>query len=496
MNAERAQRRGTAALKRLIDVHLALGMLVILSPLMAVLALAVKLVGGRGPVLHRGQRVGQLGRPFQIFKFRSMRVAPQTLSQITAEDDARITPLGALLRSTKLDELPQLWNVLKGDMSFVGPRPEAPVYVAHYSPEHLKLLLVRPGLTGLTAVEYRNEERVLGQVEPSEREDFYVSTLLPQQLDLELEYVRHWSLGADAKILVRTVIAVVTGLGGARSASRKAQGSQRSMWRLAIRLAAFDVCMWSIGLALGAILRHGRVFGTGGENIATGCVVIAELQLTIGLAAGIYRGRFGLGRFEEVGATAIVQCLVPLAYALIVVTTGWAPVGRGTVVVAGYWALLPNLGLRYTLRYWQTRRIPPPAPYSERVIVFGIGESLERLVHALLLDPGSAHRPVAIIDNAEFRRNRATLGIAVVGDQQALAGAAARYRASTVIIAMSGFTSEETHTAINYIHEVGLRALVYDTGGVVAPTAPWIGLHLGATDAASDRATELQQSAV
>jgi FlaA1/EpsC-like NDP-sugar epimerase len=243
----------------------------------------------------------------------------------------------------------------------------------------------------------------------------------------------------------------------------------------------FDICMWSIGLALAAVLRHGRVFGTWGENMTTGCIVIAELQVITGLAAGIYRGRFGLGRFEEVGAVVIVQCLVASEYALIVATTGWAPVGRGTVVVAAYWALLPNLGLRYVLRYWQTRRIPPPAPYSERVIVFGAGHTLEMLVHALLLDPNSAHRPVAIVDEAPFRRNRPTLGVPVVGDRRALAAAAARYRAEAVIISMAGLTSGQTQDALKFISAAGLRALVYDSGGVVAPTVRSIGLQLGDT---------------
>jgi lipopolysaccharide/colanic/teichoic acid biosynthesis glycosyltransferase len=496
MNAERGnQKRWQVALKRFIDVILALSMLVLFAPLMTGLALAVKLIGGRGPVFHRGQRVGLLGKQFRILKFRSMRVVPQTLSQITAEDDARITALGSLLRSTKLDELPQLWNVLKGDMSFVGPRPEAPVYVAHYSPAHLKLLLVRPGLTGLTAVEYRNEEHVLGQIDPFEREDFYLSSLLPKQLDLELEYLRHWTIGSDFKLLARTAIAVITGLGGARSASRQAEGSQRGMFLLAIRLAAFDICMWSIGLATAAVLRHGRVFGTGGENVLTGCIVIAELQLTVGFAAGIYRGRFGLGRFEEVGAVVVVQCLVASVYALIFAATGWAPVGRATVVVAAYWALLPNLGLRYVLRYWQTRRIPPPAPYSDRVIVFGVGHTVERLVHALLLDPTSAYRPVAIIDNAPLRRSRATLGVPVVGDQTALVAAAARYRAEMVIVGMSGLTTDETQIALDFIHNAGLRALVYDSGGVVAPSALRIGLQQGES-AAAGIATTYEQSTV
>jgi lipopolysaccharide/colanic/teichoic acid biosynthesis glycosyltransferase len=470
------------ALKRCVDLFLSVVMIVAFAPLMVLLALAVKVIGGSGPVFHRGRRVGQLGKEFEILKFRSMRVLEETVAQITAEGDPRITALGSLLRSTKLDELPQLWNVLKGDMSFVGPRPEAPVYVAHYSAEHLSLLLFRPGLTGLATLEYRNEECVLAQVEPAERENFYLSTLLPKQLDLELEYIRHWTLWADFAILARTVAAVITGLGAGKSKERARTNSSRKdlVW-LMLRLATFDVAMWSIGLAMAAILRHGRIFGTGGEDLVIGSIVVAELQVFIGFAAGIYRGRFGPGRFEEVGTVVIVQAIVPAIYALIVATTGWAPVGRGTVIVAAYWALLPMLGVRYVLRYWQTRRVPPPAPYSERVLVYGTGMAVERLVHELLLGANSAYRPVGIIDDDPVRRNRATLGVPVVGDYRVLAAAAARYRAQTVVVAMADLTTEQTRCAIGYIHEAALGALVHDVGGVVAPSESQIALQLHKT---------------
>jgi lipopolysaccharide/colanic/teichoic acid biosynthesis glycosyltransferase len=483
VRAETSQKASVSALKRGIDLLLAVTMLIALSPLLAVLALAVKVVGGSGPVFHRGRRVGQCGEEFEILKFRSMRVLQETVAQITAEGDPRITALGSLLRSTKLDELPQLWNVLKGDMSFVGPRPEAPVYVAHYSAKHRSLLLFRPGLTGLATLEYRNEEHVLAQVEPDERESFYLSTLLPKQLDLELEYIRHWTLWADFTILARTVAAVITGLGAGKYAERaETNGSRKDLVRLVLRLATFDVAMWSIGLAMAAILRHGRVFGTGGEDLVIGSIVVAELQVFIGFAAGIYRGRFGPGRFEEVGTVVIVQAAVPAVYALIVAATGWAPVGRGTVIVAAYWALLPMLGVRYLVRYWQTRRIPPPAPYSERVLVYGSGMAVERLVHELLLQPNSAYRPVGIIDDSPVRRNRTILGVPVIGGYQMLSAAAARYRADKVVVAMAGLTTEQTRSAISYIHEAGLGVFVYDVGGVVAPSESRIAVQLVETE--------------
>ena len=144
--------------KRAFDLFFsALGLLA-LSPLLLLLAMAVKLTS-RGPVFFRQQRVGQGGRLFYILKLRSMVVNAEKLGlSVTRDGDPRITPLGRLLRKTKLDELPQLWNVLVGDMSFVGPRPEVPGYVRQYTPGQRRVLELKPGITDLATIEFRNEE--------------------------------------------------------------------------------------------------------------------------------------------------------------------------------------------------------------------------------------------------------------------------------------------------------------------------------------------------
>jgi lipopolysaccharide/colanic/teichoic acid biosynthesis glycosyltransferase len=148
-------------LKRAFDIAASGLGLIVLSPLLAIIALAIRL-DSAGPVFHRTTRVGKNGKPFRLVKFRSMIAgADQQGSGITAAGDARITRIGAFLRRRKLDELPQLWNVLMGQMSFVGPRPEDPRYVEHYTEEQRQVLAARPGITSPASLVYRHEERIL-----------------------------------------------------------------------------------------------------------------------------------------------------------------------------------------------------------------------------------------------------------------------------------------------------------------------------------------------
>jgi lipopolysaccharide/colanic/teichoic acid biosynthesis glycosyltransferase len=189
-------------LKRAFDFVIALGGLIAFAPIFAIVAAFIK-CDSRGPVFYAGDRIGQHGRPFKILKFRSMAVGADCQGPpITHRDDPRITRVGAFLRRTKLDELPQLWNVLKGEMSLVGPRPETPSYVALYTPEQRQVLTVRPGMSGLPQLSYRDEEKHLS---PDSWEQDYVNVLMPQKLALDLEYVRKRSFALDVQIMARTV---------------------------------------------------------------------------------------------------------------------------------------------------------------------------------------------------------------------------------------------------------------------------------------------------
>jgi len=194
--------------KRAFDVLVSAVALIVLSPLLILLAGAVRLTS-QGTALYRARRVGRNGQSFELFKFRSMVAdADKHGPGITTRADARITPLGRVLRRSKLDELPQLLNVLRGEMSFVGPRPEDPRYVALYTPEQRRILSVRPGITSLASLEYRHEEELLVG---DQWEQQYIHTIMPAKLAIDLRYTDHASLLQDLSIITRTVLSLVFG---------------------------------------------------------------------------------------------------------------------------------------------------------------------------------------------------------------------------------------------------------------------------------------------
>ncbi len=191
--------------KRLFDIVCAALGLLVLSPVLLVCALLVGLTSPGG-VLFRQERIGKDGVPFTIYKFRSMRKDNAGL-KISTSRDTRITPVGRVLRKTKLDELPQLWNVLKGDMSFVGPRPEVREYTDLYTPEQRQVLLLRPGITGLASIRYRNENELLTASDDPNRT--YIEEIMPAKLALDLEYIPRACVSYDIKLILETLVTVV-----------------------------------------------------------------------------------------------------------------------------------------------------------------------------------------------------------------------------------------------------------------------------------------------
>ena len=179
-----------------------LGLLVFL-PLMLVIALLIRIKMPGGPVLFRQNRVGKDGRLFTLLKFRSMTVNHNG-STVSVAGDARITPLGAKLRRYKLDELPELWNVLIGQMSFVGPRPDVPGYADALTGEDREVLRLRPGITGPATLKYRNEEEILATVEDPQK--YNDEVIFPDKVRINRYYLHHYSFWIDLKMIVATVL--------------------------------------------------------------------------------------------------------------------------------------------------------------------------------------------------------------------------------------------------------------------------------------------------
>ena len=201
-----SHKRGELALKRIFDFTMSAVLLVLLIPVMLVIGAAVKLTSP-GEVIFRQVRVTTYGKRFYIYKFRTMVAgAPGKGSQVTVSGDARVTGVGKFLRRVRLDELPQLFNILKGEMSFVGTRPEVEKYVERYKPEMYATLLMPAGVTSTASIEYKDEERLLSG--GKDVDGTYVNEILPAKMEYNLQYIKNYSLCKDILIVFHTVLAV------------------------------------------------------------------------------------------------------------------------------------------------------------------------------------------------------------------------------------------------------------------------------------------------
>lgn len=189
--------------KTLFDRTCAFFGLIALSPALLAIALLIRIKMPGGPVIFKQTRIGRHGKPFTMYKFRSMTMH-HSGSSVSVKGESRITPLGSVLRKYKLDELPELWNVLKGDMSLVGPRPDVPGYADKLQGDDREILRLRPGITGPASLKYRDEEELLArQADPQRYND---EVIFPDKTRINRAYLAHWSFGLDLKIIFCTVL--------------------------------------------------------------------------------------------------------------------------------------------------------------------------------------------------------------------------------------------------------------------------------------------------
>ena len=193
-------------LKRIFDIIMSLILIIILFQLLIILAILIK-KDSKGEIIYKSTRITQYNKEFQIYKFRTMvKDADKIGSQVTVGNDNRITKIGKTLRKYRLDEIPQLFNILKGDMSFVGTRPESPYYVKHYTNEMYATLLLKAGVTSETSIEYKDEANLLR--DETDTDKIYIEKILPEKMKYNLKSVRDFSLAKDIKTMIKTVIAV------------------------------------------------------------------------------------------------------------------------------------------------------------------------------------------------------------------------------------------------------------------------------------------------
>jgi len=417
-------------MKRAFDIVAAAVALVVLAPLFAWIAYRVRREDG-GPAFFRQDRVGRDGQLFEIFKFRTMRSAPG--AAITVAGDVRITDFGRRLRRLKLDELPQLWNVLRGDMSLVGPRPEVPEFVRDYPAEARQILTVRPGVTGPAQLEGIDEERELLAAADPERH--YRDVLLPRKLSIDLRYVRSASLETDLRILVRTLAGLLS----------NALATTRGRWFVKI-LAGRRPLIEGVNLllALTSFLLAYSLQTDLDVRAAWNRQVLIALPFLLAARLVAFR-HYGLfhGWWKYTGVSDLVDIVkaVSISSALfvtaVVLVFGAYAVPRSIVLID--WMLLVALlaGSRLASRLlwtWGSRML---REQTDRAIVVGDLAAVEPLVRDLVDSSDLPLHAVGLVTTTEMFRGLRVHGVPVLGAEDELARILESNPADVVLLALS-----------------------------------------------------------
>jgi len=431
-------------LRRLLDfLGAALGLL-LLSPFFLFVATIIKL-DSPGPLFYWGPRVGKNGRLFRILKFRTMYEQTESYQgpRITGKDDRRITAVGHWLRDTKLNELPQLWNVLKGDMSFVGPRPEDPTYVTHWPEEKRDILLsVPPGITSPASIAYRDEEKLL---QDKDVEEEYLGKILPDKLRLDLLYIRHRSILGDLDIIFWTVVVLIPLL------RRQRIPDHLLFLGPAARFVGryFSWFFMDAVVAFAAVATMGVLWRTAGP-LEVGLNIAILLALLVAFMFSLANFALGLSRMvwskANSGYVLILFISATLATVVLLLANKLLPTPLPSImlIMVGILAWLGFVVVRYRLRllsgaaqHWLNMR-PQTTFIGERVLIVGAGV-VGRFVATLLNDSEllPVFTVVGVVDD-NLRKGGAQIGaFRVLGTTPDISTLVKKYDISIIVFAIS-----------------------------------------------------------
>ena len=421
--------------KRVFDIVVSLLGTLIASPIFLGIAMLVKL-DSPGPVFFRQRRAGQLGKEFKIFKFRTMVDGAYLMgSRLTVKRDPRITRLGRILRWSKLDELPQLFNVLLGDMSLIGPRPEDPFFVKRYTDEQRRALSVRPGVVGPSQIYARDEVEDYPEG-IKDTEAYYLEHILPEKLTRDVAYVEEASFRGDVVLLIKGLWTTVRG-------TLKAKYFWERRRRLA--LMAIDLVLVAVAYMAALMIRLDGDLPELGYTLQT-LVVILLVRPPLLAYFGSYQGiisYFGLWDMMSIFKAVSVGSLVVAGVTYLV---GFQSHPRSVFFMD--WAILLFLlcSSRYLLRAWVRKHPRHVREARENVIVVGAGLGGEQIGRALLDDPVSSFNPIGFIDESIERWGSRIHGIKVLGGPDELKLALSANGVQAVFVCLSDLregTAEE-----------------------------------------------------
>lgn len=469
------------AARRLLDIAISGLGIVILSPFVIFVAILIKR-DSPGPVFYWGERVGRYGRPFRILKFRTMYESSDSYNgpRVTGQGDPRITPLGQWLRDTKLNELPQLWNVMKGEMSLVGPRPEDRDFVMHWPPEVREVLLsVRPGITSPASVLYRDEEAML---QANNVVDEYLRVILPSKLRLDLLYVHHRAFLTDLDVLFWTLMALLPQL-----KSRNVP-EHLLFWGPMARFVS-RYFSWFVLDSLSAFIAVAvtGLFWRSGGPLELGPGLAVGVAFSIALVFSLVNALLGVGRivwsradFGDAIALAISTGLTTTI--LVVINAIWEPraipvpyVGRhllpsGLIIVSGILAFLGFIVMRYRMRiitglssHWITMR-SNVSNVGERVLIVGAGEAGQLAVHLLRkTELGQTFSVIGMVDDAPRNQGARIGGLRVLGHTDDIPELVAAHDVGLIVFAIERIDAGQRQRILELCRTVPAQTIILPT---------------------------------
>jgi lipopolysaccharide/colanic/teichoic acid biosynthesis glycosyltransferase len=432
-------------LKRFFDIVVASIGILIASPLMLLIAILIKMES-RGPVLYRCARVGRYGKHFGMLKFRTMVDNADSIDlKLCGERDVRVTPFGTLLRRTKLNELPQLFNVLLGDMSLVGPRPEDPKFVGHYKEKWNVVLSVRPGVAGINQVLHRNEEDLFPP--GADRETYYLEHILPDKLDRDIEYIARQTVWSDIALLTKALIATLFEGG---IVSRLFQHRE-----LGIQLLA-DLGFTIIAFMIAHVVRF-ETFALHQENSLPALGMIVAINLVLFPLMGLYTRS---PRFFSVTDLLLLAKGSLLSSIILTVASVFLFSGNGlsrAVLIIYPFVLTVLLGasrIMHRTALEKTEMQRQPGGPERNVIIYGAGRLGSETLQRLKFEPGV--KIFGFVDDDPTMRNRSIRGVKIIGTGHDLSFLKKLYEIDQVVIAFTAANTDALNQARHRCQEAGL----------------------------------------
>ncbi|MFQ5921933.1 MAG: sugar transferase [Anaerolineales bacterium] len=453
-------------LKRVLDLVASVTGLLVLSPLFGLIALWIKR-DSPGPAFYRGERLGKRGKHFQILKFRTMYERPESYQgpRITARKDHRITRAGRFLRDSKLNELPQLINVLRGDMSLVGPRPEDPSFLDNYTEEQREILSVRPGITSLATVLYADEERRLPSIDVTET---YLRSIFPEKLRLEALYVRNQSLLLDLDILLRTLLVLIPRFRDASLPVEKLIMGPLRRSRLLVTWFTIDAA-----IAFTSIVASGLVWRVAGPlDVGLGRSFVAGLVMTavfssINWLGGLQRVQWRYSGAQEAGEVILSGSFSTIMLLLVNIFIPEPRLPTALLAVSGVLALAGFLTARYRRQLLgglsqrlHRLRLAGDA-VRERVLIVGCGNAGQLTIKLLLNSAaGQAFQVIGIVDDDLSKLGRLVHRVPVLGLCDRIPEIVDKHGVGTIAFSIHAIEAQRRDGILNLCRETSARTVV------------------------------------